>query len=128
MIGVREPSWSGYFRCIAWYDDCASASVGCEVTDTRKRPSPAGACSAGSTWVGVVAAIRVRGSAEAAGGTEAWAESGDSDSGALPAAAGALRMAGGGGTCRVAAVGLVAGAGGGAAAGGTVVGTAEASA
>ena len=40
---------------------------------------------AGVAAVGVVAAMRVRGSA-GAGGSEAWAESGESDSGALPAA------------------------------------------
>src|ERR1700761_7724476 len=124
MIGVREPSWSGYLRCIERYDDCASASVACEVTDTRKRLSPAGACSAGAIWVGVVEAIRVRGSAT--GGTEAWAESGDSDSGALPAGAVGARVAGGGVIERVAAVGLPAGAG--AAAGGAVPVAAEESA
>src|ERR1700744_5029566 len=104
MIGVREPSWSGYLCCIERYDDCASASVACEVTDTRKRPSPAGACSAGAIWVGVVEAIRVRGSA--GGGTEAWAESGDNDSGAFPAGAGGACAARGGVTARVAGVGL----------------------
>ena len=56
--------------------------------------------------------MRVRGSA-GAGGSEAWAESGESDIGPLPVGAnGWLRCAAaGGGTCRVATVGLGAAGG-----------------
>src|SRR5581483_4976821 len=107
MTGECELSCSGCFFCIARNAASASASVGCEVIDTRNRPSVA--CTApvpGAPGGGSRVATRCGSGARA----EACA-SGASESGALAAAAGAALR----GVADLAGLaGAAAGAGGGA--------------
>src|ERR1700756_4083247 len=82
MTGAREPSTDGNLLCNDLNEACASASLRCDDTCTRKLPPPLLTGALGATCVGLVVATRTGGSA-AAGASDCGA----SDNGAWAFAA-----------------------------------------